>query len=369
MRQLFLIVSICIISIIGGIAQPVLTWEKTTHNFGSFKEESGPQTAVFTFTNTGNQPLMLINVNASCGCTATEHTKETIQPGAKGFVNVTYNPANRPNFFTKTVTVTSNAEKPTTTLTIEGNVIQREKTIIDLYPREFGSLRLKSSAISFSRIYNTKTAIDSLEVINVSPDAINITFEEVPAHVKVIANPTKLEGHKNLNNGMGQKGYIIVSYDASKKDDWGIITEKFNVIVNGEKNNQYRIAINATIEEDFSHLSAEELANSPSIQFIESEYDFGTMKQGEKAVKNYSFTNNGKSDLIIRKIRTTCGCTATNPEKMVIKPGETSHITVTFNSSGKKGYQEKTITVITNDPKQSSVSLKIKGNIDSSTLD
>ena len=114
----------------------------------------------------------------------------------------------------------------------------------------------------------------------------------------------------------------------------------------------------------FSHLSPTELANAPKIVFSQTEYDFGTIKQGDKVTYEYKFKNEGKSDLIIRKVKATCGCTVPNPEKMVIKPGEESFIKATFNSAGKKGHQSKPITITTNDPANSSTVVKIVGNIE-----
>jgi hypothetical protein len=367
MKKLSLII---VLSIITGFVlnaqtqDAAISWDKTVHDFGSFKEEAGPQAATFTFTNTGNMPLYLTDVKASCGCTATDYTKEPVQPGGKGYVKATYNPANRPNKFSKSITVMSNTENPATILRIEGNVIPREKTVVDLYPREFGNLRLKSTHIALSNVYNTKEVSDSIEIMNMGTEPMEITFENVPAHIKVTAVPSRLEGIKNEQTG--QKGYIKVTYDGKKKNDWGQSNDRVNVIINGEKKSQYRLSISATLIEDFSHLSKEELTNAPKMEFKELEYDFGTIKQGEKASHNYVFTNTGKSDLIIRKIKATCGCTATNPEKMVIKPGESSHITVTFNSAGKKGSQHKTITVISNAPGESNLSLKIKGSVEES---
>ncbi|MDR2835383.1 MAG: DUF1573 domain-containing protein [Bacteroidales bacterium] len=361
MKKLLLIIIIVTSTIINTISQPIISWEKTKHDFGTFKEETGLQTVVFNFTNTGNKPLVLTEVKPSCGCTATTYSQEPIQPGAKGYVNATFDPKNRPNEFIKNINVTSNTEKPTTILTIEGKVIPREKNIIDLYPREYGNLRLKTSALSFSKVLNTQIVKDSIEVINSGQEPINISFEDVPASISISANPTRLEGSPN---GIGQKGYIIVQFDGSKKNDWGNISDRVSIILNGEKNNQNKISINAIIEEDFSHLSTDELANAPLIEFDKSEYDFGTIKQGDKATYNFTFKNSGKSDLVLRKIKTTCGCTATNPEKMIIKPGEVSHITVTFNSSGKQGAQQKTITVISNDPKKSNQNLIIKGKVE-----
>lgn len=350
--------------IVNVIAQPVITWEKTKHNFGSFKEESEFQTFVFNFTNTGNQALKLTNVKSSCGCVTTSYSTEDIQPGAKGYLSATFDPRNRPNEFIKTITVTTNTEKSTTILTIEGNVIPREKTIIDMYPREFGALRLKKTSLIFSKIFNNQIITDTIEVYNQSQNQIELTFENVSEAVTVKAIPSKLEANSKSQKLEDSKGIIVVSFDASKKNDWGITSDRFNVIINGEKNNQYRIAISATIIENFSHLTADELANAPTITFLENNYDFGTIKQGEKASHNFNFSNQGKSDLVIRKIKTTCGCTATNPEKMVIKSGESSHITVTFNSAGKKDEQHKTITIITNDPKQSETLLKIHGKVE-----
>ena len=345
------------------IAQPKISWEKTKVDMGTFKEEAGNQSTVFNFSNTGDQPLILKSVKASCGCTSTSYSQEAILPGAKGFVNVTYDPKNRPGAFSKTISVTSNTERPTTILVIEGVVIPREKTIVDLYPREFGDLRLKNTAISLSKTLNTQVKVDSIEVVNTGQEDILLEFENVPPALKVTAVPKTLKAGKE---GRGDKGYIIVEYDASKKKDWGILTDRFNVIINGVKHNQHRISVNADIVEDFSHLSEEEIANAPSIIFENSKYDFGTIKQGEKASNNYIFSNKGKTDLVIRKIKTSCGCTASNPEKMIIKPGESSHITVTFNSSGKSGKQQKTITVITNDPKNSSIGLQILGVVETS---
>lgn len=108
---------------------PAISWKSTVHDFGTFKEEAGIQTATFEFVNTGNAPLYITNVKASCGCTAAEYTKEPIQPGAKGYVKAAYNPANRPGKFNKSITVTTNeTPQPTSVLYIKGEVIPKEQT-------------------------------------------------------------------------------------------------------------------------------------------------------------------------------------------------------------------------------------------------
>ncbi len=342
--------------------EPAISWDKKVHKFGTFKEEKGLQTTVFNFTNTGSKPLYVTNVRASCGCTATDYTKDPIKPGEKGFVKVTYNPRNRPGKFNKSVTVTTNTEKPTTILRIQGEVIKREKGIEDYYPKTFNDLRLKTNHLSFNSVYNNKVVEDTIGIVNMGEAPITVQFENVPKHITIKTVPETLAG-KKAGEKHGQIGYIKVIYDASKKGDWGFLIDRINVIINGQKNNKNRLSISATIKEDFSHLSEEELAKAPKIEFKETKYEFGTLKQGERTSHDFEFKNTGKSDLVIRKIKTTCGCTATKPEKMVIKPGETSKIKVTFNSSGKRGKQNKTITVTTNSPEKSSVALKIVGEV------
>jgi len=80
----------------------------------------------FVFTNNGNKPLIITNTQGSCGCTVPTTPKEPIAPGAKGVIGVKY-ATDRVGPFTKTVTVTSNAEgQPTKILTIKGTVLPAE---------------------------------------------------------------------------------------------------------------------------------------------------------------------------------------------------------------------------------------------------
>ncbi len=77
----------------------------------------------FIFTNNGTKPLIITNAQGSCGCTVPTTPKEPIAPGQKGIIGVKY-ATDRVGAFTKTVTVTSNAQgQPTKVLTIKGTVL------------------------------------------------------------------------------------------------------------------------------------------------------------------------------------------------------------------------------------------------------
>lgn len=99
--------------------------------------------------------------------------------------------------------------------------------------------------------------------------------------------------------------------------------------------------------------------NLPKIEFEEELHDFGKLVAGEKAACSFKFKNTGKSDLVIAQVNTSCGCTAPRYPKEPIAPGETGVIKVTFDSSGRKGVQNKTITLSTNcQPPQTVIRIK-----------
>ncbi len=106
------------------------------------------------------------------------------------------------------------------------------------------------------------------------------------------------------------------------------------------------------------------LASGPKIAVEESEYDFGTIKAGEEVVHEFRFTNAGTADLVITDVKTSCGCTAAVTSAKTITPGASGTLKVTFNSAGRKGRQNKTATIFSNDAEQPKLALRMSGNVD-----
>jgi hypothetical protein len=100
----------------------------------------------------------------------------------------------------------------------------------------------------------------------------------------------------------------------------------------------------------------------PIIEILESEYDFGIIKQGEKASHDYKIKNIGNSDLLITSAKGSCGCTVPEWPREPIKPGNEANIKVTFDSKGKTGKQNKRVTLMTNAIPNVKI-LTIKGEI------
>jgi hypothetical protein len=332
-----------------------IVFEKLTHDYGTFKESDGVQTAVFSFINKGTEPLILNNVRASCGCTTPKWTREPVGPGGRGEIEVSYDPKNRPGAFNKTVMVSSNAQNSTTVLRITGTVTEREKSLAELYPRQIGSLRAKNNFISFARMKDKEVKSQTLELVNVNDGPVKVGFRTVPDHLTVRVEPETIAPQG--------KGLLTVTFDASKADTYGFFSKHIYLSLDGSNDYRSSIGVSATIEEDFSSLSPAQLANAPIAVFPESTFDFGDIKQGQKVEHTFSLKNDGKSELIIRNIRASCGCTAVAPSQKVIAPGTAAPIQVTFDSRGKRGRQTNSVTIITNDPKVPTTILRMTGNV------
>jgi hypothetical protein len=112
-------------------------------------------------------------------------------------------------------------------------------------------------------------------------------------------------------------------------------------------------------------LSSDGLENvaMPSFEFEEDVFEFGSISQGEKVSHSFRFKNTGDADLVINKVEGSCGCTVMKGwPKHPVKPGEFGKIDVIFDSNGKKGSQNKTISVVANTYPSTTV-LTLKGDV------
>ena len=136
MKQFF---TICLLALAGAAhAQGVMQFETDNHDFGNVPE-GAMATHEFKFKNTGNQPIVIANVQASCGCTTPDWTKAPVLPGKTGIIKAMYSSAGRPGVFTKTVTVTSNAADPSTVLSIKGAVLTKAEMKPTLTPAQLAA--------------------------------------------------------------------------------------------------------------------------------------------------------------------------------------------------------------------------------------
>ncbi|MFC5044072.1 DUF1573 domain-containing protein [Aquimarina hainanensis] len=109
------------------VSAPVMSFSETNYDFGTITEGEIVE-HTFTFTNTGNAPLVITNAKGSCGCTVSKWSRDPIAPGATGSMLVAFNSNGKPNLQNKQVTITANTKKGKEILKIKAMVTPKTAT-------------------------------------------------------------------------------------------------------------------------------------------------------------------------------------------------------------------------------------------------
>ncbi len=120
------------------------------------------------------------------------------------------------------------------------------------------------------------------------------------------------------------------------------------------------ISNSSLISNPISADSQMDLTQMAKLELDKTVFDFGEIKEGDKVEHLFRFKNTGKSPLIISSAQGSCGCTVPEWPRSPILPDETGEIKVKFNSEGKNGSQEKTVTLTAN-TSPTNVVLTVKG--------
>jgi len=357
---------LCIVMFLSALAlysQPAIQFENTTFDFGTIKEEGGKVIGRFEFTNTGDQDLLISSVKASCGCTATEYTKTPVPPGQRGFIDAAYNPHNRPGPFNKNIRVSTNEPKfmedenaPAYQIYIKGSVEKRAPSKHELagYKSGNGDVRIKNNSVNIE-LLSTETKTFAIQVMNFSENNI-ATFEP-----KNLPNFITMDVVKTINPG--QEIEINFKYDALKRGEIGSYKDIITIHTQDPADPNLTLFIDATIKEDFSKLTAKQLQDAPKAHLETPSIDFGKVEKNTNPTLEVKLYNNGKNSLHIRQLKSSSTVFSIASNKNEIKKGEFATLTITLNSRNRRGPQNATIDIITNDPENRLFSLNCKGDL------
>ncbi|WP_291725531.1 DUF1573 domain-containing protein [Bernardetia sp.] len=177
-------------------AQGVFQFEIESFDFGTV-EEGNKAEKTFVFKNTGNQPIIMSNVRASCGCTTPSWTREPVLPGQSGEIQVSYNSAGRPGAFNKTITITSNASEATKVLKIRGNVVSD--------PANDPKMAIERNAIALGKIKKGEAVTYKISFTNEGKKPLQIH------NLTSSCNCVKLAGRASANAGETKELEIVIT--------------------------------------------------------------------------------------------------------------------------------------------------------------
>ncbi|GAA4832433.1 DUF1573 domain-containing protein [Algivirga pacifica] len=336
-------------------AQGRMDFEEKEHDFGNIKEEDGPTEHTFTFVNKGNQPLTILDVKASCGCTTPSWSNEPIAPDAEGFITASYNPKGRPGVFNKSISVKTDGQPQMTILRIKGEVTPQPKGLRDLYGMDLGNIRVKSNHISMGNVTKGQIETGTLTLYNDSKQPIQLFpgKSTLPEHLTMRISKEVI--------APADTATIIVDYNSADKNDWGFVFDYIRLATNDPLEAEKRINVSANIKEDFSSIS--EGDPTPTLVFETEKHNFGNISAKSKQEFTFNLTNKGNDVLILHKVKPSCGCTASDIGKKVLQPNESTTLKIVYTAPAYSGPQRKAITIISNDPKKSETTLWIEATI------
>lgn len=233
-----------------------------------------------------------------------------------------------------------------------------------VYPA--GVLLFNKDSVSWPVAHVGREYTDTVVVYNPTREAVRLEgfnhFPELDCHKK--GESTRDWNLGGYNVGPLSTDTLVVVF---RPGDVALLGDYYNVLrfmVNGEVDYFFGIRVETDVRENFEAWDAGEKARAPRLRVDTLEVDFGTLREDEQATVTFTLSNTGGSNLLLRKIETTCGCTAVIPGQRVILPGHTTTLDVTFHPAGRSGHQRKSITLYCNDPQRPRVQLVITGNVE-----
>ena len=193
-------------------AQPRFSSNKETHNFGQI-EWKHPVSAQYVITNTGDQPLVLTEVDPSCACSVAQWTQTPIAPGDKGIITVEFD-AKALGRFDKSVAIYSNAQPNLAYLHFTGEVVREIKDFTKTYPYLIGQIRIDKNEIDFPDTHRGAKPVIRIGVVNQSDRSYEPVLMHLPTYLDMKVEPNVLQ--------KGERGLITLTLNTEKLTDLGL---------------------------------------------------------------------------------------------------------------------------------------------------
>ncbi len=358
MNKYSIILFCVLVSMFASAQKSVIYFEVKEHDFGKINEADGKITYVFDFENKGMSPLVISQVQASCGCTTPTWTKAPVEPGKKGSITVTYNPAGRPGIFNKSITVKNNSADEQVVLFIKGDVKAKQPTENDPYPVKMGGISLKAKVVQLNNVNKGDKQTRTLDFQNTSKVPIKLAFDNMAPYLTVTAIPEIINP--------GEEGKINLTFNSKNCAQWGLISDDIFVIQNGKKiySEEFKLLLAGNVIEDFGKMTLDQKRKAPILEIPARTLQLGDIKIGTKRIGKFTINNKGQSPLEIRSIINSNKELTVRHGKMSIAGGKSAHIVLELNTKNlTDGEYKKSITIQTNDPDNSYVILVLNWTV------
>ena len=329
-----------------------LEFDKTVHDFGDLVPTDGPQSCTFKVTNISSEPVALLEVVTSCGCTEAQWTREPLQPGKSGTISATYKNEDGPYPFDKTLTVYASGLSRPVILRLRGVVHEKEVPLAELYGvARIGDLGLKDRSFKAGNMEQGQSRSDEAKIANLGSRPLKVEFADLSPQLSVAVEPNPIPP--------GQLAVMAFSVKADRSL-WGRNDYFATPVLNGKKASA-QLSFWAVTKENFNSWDEEKRKNASQPMFDESTAIFDVVEKGKTVTAIFNYTNRGKSDFHIYKLDADApGVSVIGMEDTAA--GASGSVSVSVDTSKlPQGDATIMLTLITNSPLRPIINLFITG--------
>lgn len=354
MKRFFVIITLFMNLSLAASAQARFTSSTQMQHLGQI-EWKHPVTVQYTVTNTGNEPLVLTEVEPDCACTAAQWTKTPIAPGDKGTVDVTFD-AEALGHFQKSVAIFTNASPHLVYLKFDGEVVTEITDYARTHPYLVGQIRVDRNEVNFPDVHHGEHPVEYLSVVNLSDSPYEPVLMHLPPYLELKAEPKVLQ--------QGERGTLALTLNSEKLVDLGltqtsVYLSRFLGDKVGEEN---ELPVSAVLLPDFSGLTETERLNAPGIRLSAEDIDLNVdLVKKKRAHRDITVTNIGRSPLQINKLQVFHPAVSVSLKKTVLQPGESTRLRVSVTKKHIDRHRgHLRLLLITNDPMRPKIEMNIK---------
>lgn len=327
-----------------------LAWTETVWDFGTVEETDGCATHSFVCRNEGDEPVVIQNVRASCGCTTADYPKTPIAGGDTAKVVVVYNPEGRPGYFDKDIRVYTGSKVDK--LTITGRVIPSKETVDAQFPFRFGNFCMTQKSFFAGEVIKGNWKTVRMFGYNDGNDTLQLAFEKIPSYWHADIYPATA--------APGESVSMILTLDSRYVADYGLHEWQLPFST-GE--GVFPIDLTATLIPDKN--KPIDYESVPQAAIAEKKLVFEAKSKTKPVSSVLHIKNEGASTLKVLQAVTFDDAISTSGCPAEAATGEGVEIAVTFDPSRMTGkILNSQIIISTNDPANMSIPVHIAGQIE-----
>ncbi|MEQ8238533.1 MAG: DUF1573 domain-containing protein [Cyclobacteriaceae bacterium] len=345
-RSVLLIVSI--LYFFSAQGQSAIMFKSITYDFGIIPEQEGTISHDFQFINLTKDSIQISDIDLACDCLSPNWSREAIAPQDTGSVSLAFALNNRPGKFEKSATVQFNENTEDIVLTITGYVVPKSDDPLSKLDQRAEIIGYSSDIIALGTVQNN--AIIKRQIPLYNYDSVSIGFDrwnfDLPSNISMSVD--SVIKPKSFGN-------VILAFEPDENTKLGYQLYGMGLALDSIEIS-FELAV--TVMEG---VDSQVQMTKSKLVFDKSIHDFESAYVGEELMTSFTLTNFGEGTLSIKDIQTNCACTSAYINEKNIKPGQSTSMIVTFDTSGRRGRQYKMITVFSNDPEApaQTVSLKV----------